>query len=270
MIKKTLLILFFAAFSSSFAQEVTFDSVKKLYENFKYDEMLKESDLLIGKGALSDSLLIELHLMRSNVFYQNGSDQLTRNSFESILTIRRNFIPDPTVTSPKLIAIFNEVKFEFIKKNPDLTQQADSTAQLEEIKFREQVPQTGALLKNMILPGLGQIHHNNPVKGWINSAASILNLGILVYYAADANKKQNIYLNETNQNLIQKKYDDYNKSFKLRNTFIITYAAIWLYSQIDLIFFTEDPELSNPSPVSGLLDLTAPGNGIQLSFRIQF
>jgi hypothetical protein len=270
MTKKLLLILFFAGLSCSFAQEATFDSVKKSFENFKYDEVIKESDKLLRKGNIADSLKIELHLMRANIFYMNRADSLTRENFRNILEIKKDFSPDPTVTAPKLISIFNEVKFDFIRKNPDVIQPADSTAQKPEIKLQKQFPHTFALLKNMAIPGLGQIHHGNLTKGWITAAASALNIGALVFFTVDAGSKQSNYLNETDQKLIQQKYNEYNKSFKLRNTFIITYAAIWLYSQIDLLLFSSEPEPGNSAPLSGLIDLAAPGNGVQLSFRIQF
>jgi hypothetical protein len=60
----------------------------------------------------------------------------------------------------------------------------------------------------------------------------------MLYFIVDANEKEKAYLSETNSVLIQSNYDKYNKSYKIRNTLIATYAAIWLYSQIDLLFFS--------------------------------
>jgi hypothetical protein len=273
MIKKIFLVIFFSlGISLTYSQEVTFDKVQQEYAKFEYDHVLKLSDQLITKGNISDSLLIELHLMRANVFYSNGADSSTRKSFESILKINKKYIPDPSITSPKLISIFNEVKADFIRKNPDveLAQPADSTKTKQEVKYLNQFPAVGAVVKNLLLPGLGQLHHGNLTKGWLNTAASALNLGAVIYFTLDANKKQDIYLKETDGFLIQEKYEEYNRSFKLRNTFIITYAALWLYSQIDLIFFTSEKESTNSAPVSSFIDLSPYGNNFQLSFRIPF
>ncbi len=270
MMKKIFLILFFSAFAASFAQEATFESVKKQFENFQYDEMIKSSDKLIAKGALSDSLLIEVHLMRANVFYTNGSDELTKKSFESILAIKKNYIPDPTVTSPKLTAIFNEVKLEYLKKNPDVVPPADSTGLKPQTVFQKQFPQPVAVVKNIFAPGLGQLHHGNTAKGWVTLGASAIALASSVYFAIDANKKQSDYLAETNQQLIQLKYDDYNKSFKARNASLITLAAIWLYSQIDLFFFSEDSEQSSPGASGSISIKTGPANTVLLGYKIPF
>jgi hypothetical protein len=273
MIKKIFLMLFFfLEISLVYSQEATFDKVQQEYAKFNYDKVIKLSDQLITNGTLSDSLLIELHLMRANVFYSEGADSLTRKSFENILKINRKYIPDPSVTSPKLISIFNEVKADFIRLNPDLTvvQKPDSTKPKQEIKYLNQFPAAGAVVKNLLLPGLGQLHYDNLTKGWINTAASILNIGAVIYFSIDANKKQNDYLKETDNFLIQQKYDEYNKSFKLRNTFIITYAAIWLYSQLDLFVFSSENEPIQSEPVGSRVNLNQYGNSFQLSVRIPF
>lgn len=273
MIKKMFLIIFFfLGISFVYSQEVTFDKVQQEYAKFNYDNVIKLSDQLIAKGNISDSLLIELHLMRANVFYSNGADSLTRKSFENILKLNKKYLPDPSITSPKLITIFNEVKADYIRKNPDaeMIQPADSTKPKQEIKYLNQVPAVGAVVKNLLLPGLGQLHHGNLTKGWLNTAASTLNLGAVIYFTLDANKKQDDYLKETDNFLIQQKYDEYNKSFKLRNTFIITYAVLWLYSQIDLLFFTSENESTKVASVSSYIDSSPYGNNFQLGFRIPF
>ncbi|MCX6169457.1 MAG: hypothetical protein NTX65_08960 [Ignavibacteriales bacterium] len=271
MIKKLFLIIFFLlGISLIHSQEVTFDKVQQEYENFEYDKVINLSDQLIAKGNISDSLLIELHMMRAIVFYSTGADSSTRKSFESILKIKRNYLPDPLTTSPKLITIFNEVKAEFIRKNPDLDviQPADSTRREQEVKYLAPVPAVSAVVKNLLLPGLGQLHHGNLTKGWLNTVASTLNIGAVIYFTIDANKKQDNYLKETDSFLIQQKYDEYNKSFKLRNTFIITYAVLWLYSQIDLLLFTSDNESDQLKPIGSNVDINPYGNKFQLSFRI--
>ena len=273
MMKKLFLIIFFfLGISFVYCQDVTFDKVQQEYAKFDYDKVIKLSDQLIAKGNISDSLMIELHLMRANVFYSNGADSLTRKSFEQILKINKKYIPDPSITSPKLISIFNEVKADYIRKNPDaeMIQPADSTKPKQEIKYLAPVPSVSAVVKNLLLPGLGQLHYGNLTKGWLNAAASVLNIGAVIYFTIDANNKQDNYLKETDSFLIQQKYDEYNKSFKLRNTFIITYAAIWLYSQIDLLFFTNENESIQSEPVGSRINFTPSGNDFQLSFRIPF
>lgn len=271
MIKNYFLIIFlFIGISFSYAQEITFDKVKQLYENFKYDDVINLSTQLIEKGNLNDSLSIEIHLMRANIFYANGADSSTRQSFENILRIKKNYIPNPDITSPKLISIFNEVKFDYLKKNPDIVQQSDSTVQKQTAKFVDRNPQRGAVIKNILLPGLGQLHNGSSTKGWITTSASILNLGTLIYFAVDANKKENDYLIETDRNLMQLRYDSYNRSYKVRNVLIVSYAVFWLYSQIDLLFFSENQQQLDDSQLSGYLDFNSSVSEFNLKFKFPF
>ena len=169
-----------------------------------------------------------------------------------------------------MISIFNEVKYDYLRKNPDIAQPLDSTNQKPSTKFVNLNPQRGAVIKNILLPGLGQLHNGNSAKGWITTSASILNLGTLIYFAIDANKKQNAYLMETDRNLIQLKYDDYNRSYKIRNAFIISYAAIWLYSQIDFLFFSENQQQIDDSRLSSYFDLNPSANEFKLNFKFPF
>lgn len=269
MIKYFLTIFFFICLSFSYAQDITFDKVKQQYEKFAYDNVIKYSDQLIEKGTLNDSLSIELHLMRANIFYTYGADSSTRKSFENILKIKKNFIPDPDITSPILISIFNEVKTDYLKKNPDISQISDSTNQQPK-ELLNPNPQRVAVIKNILVPGLGQIHNGYSTKGWITTSASILNLGALIYFAVDANSKQNDYLTEKNKTLIQQRYDDYNSSYKTRNALIISYVAIWLYSQIDFLFFSEAKQQINSNPESSYFNLSPTFNQVTLNIKFPF
>ncbi|OGV88193.1 MAG: hypothetical protein A3J88_01340 [Melioribacter sp. RIFOXYB12_FULL_38_5] len=79
---------------------------------------------------------------------------------------------------------------------------------------------------------------------------STANLAAMIYYVFDTNKKEDAYLKETNKFLVDQKYASYNSSYKTRNILIATYAALWIYSQIDLHFFNNtlpDAELQNDS-----------------------
>ena len=270
MIKYFLTIFFFIGVSFSYAQDITFDKVKQQYEKFAYDNVIKYSDQLIEKGDLNDSLSIELHLMRANIFYTYGADSSTRKSFENILKIKKNFIPDPDITSPILISIFNEVKADYLRKNPDISQISDSTNQQKQQELLNPNPQRIAVIKNILVPGLGQIHNGYSTKGWITTSASAINLGALIYFAVDANSKQNNYLTEKNKALIQQKYDDYNSSYKIRNTLIISYVAIWLYSQIDFLFFSETKQQIDGDPINSFFNLSPAVNEITLNVKFSF
>ena len=263
------IIIFLFCASLSFAQDVTYNNVKKQYETFQFDNVIKLSDQLIQNGILSDSLKIELYLMRANIFYQRSDDQSTRNSFEEILKIQKKYIPDPSNISSKLIAIFNEVKTEYMRKNPDIVQHPDSTQIKKEVKFVDPLIMWNARILS-VFPGLGQLYLGYKTKGWIETAFSAINLGALIYFHLDTNKKEKDYLNETNNLLIQQKYDDYNKSYKFRTALLLLYAVHFVYSQIDLTFFSNEPPLGVSLQEKTSVNSTVSMSDLQLNFRIHF
>jgi hypothetical protein len=62
----------------------------------------------------------------------------------------------------------------------------------------------------------------------------------MLYFIIDTNRKENDYLNTTNKQDINQKYSAFNNAFKTRNTLITTYALMWLYNQLDILFFSGD------------------------------
>jgi len=270
MKRKLLIIILLIGTSYTLAQEVSYQKVKQLYENFDNENVIKVSDQLLQQGSLSDSLTIDVYLMRANIFYQNGDELSIRKNFENILIIKKNYTPDPSNISPKLISIFNEVKSEYLRNHPDEKPPQDSTQIKQEIKSIDPYVMKSAVIQNILLPGLGQLYIGNNTKGWFTTSVSTLSLGVMIYSILNTNTKEDAYLKETDKLLIQQKYDDYNKSYKFRNIIIISYAVIWLYSQIDLLLYSNGEkdfkdklsQLNNFSITSSQLSV------LQINFRV--
>ena len=247
MKKKLFIIILLIGTSYTFAQEASYQKVKEMYEKFEYKNVIKLSDQLIQQGGIGDSLIIDIYIMRANIFYLNGDELSTRKSFENILMIKKEYTPDPSNISPKLISIFNEVKTEYLRQHPEVAQTPDSTQTKQEIRFTDPGIIKSAVMQNILLPGLGQLYIGNNTKGWLTTSVSTLSLGAMIYSVLDTKKKEDAYLNESDKLFIQQRYDDYNKSYKIRNLLIISYVAVWLYSQIDLLFFSNNEQNSNPT-----------------------
>lgn len=270
MKRKLFIIILLIGVSYTFAQEVSYQKVKQMYEKFEYENVIKLSDQLIQQGGISDSLMIDIYIMRANTFFLKEDDIATRKSFENILMIKKNYTPDPSNISPKLISIFNEVKTEYLRNHPEVKQPQDSTQAKQEIKFIDPSVMKSAIVQNILLPGLGQLYIGNNTKGWFTTSVSTLSLGAMIYLALNTKKKEDAYLNESDKLLIQQKYDDYNKSYKTRNILIISYAAVWLYSQIDLLFFSNDEQDSSGklSQLNNFSLTSSPLSTLQINFRV--
>lgn len=232
-----LLLLFTAKY---FAQEITFNQVKEQYEAFEYEKVIQLSNSLIKQSGITDSLKIEIYQMRVVSFYSLGDEISTQNSFREILRINKNYQPDPSKISPRLIAIFQVVKDDFLKSIKQETSSKDTLIQAQQEVSSIQLK--NSFLKNLFVPGWGQLSSGYSEKGYLLSIVSSANLISMFYFIFDSKKKETDYLKEIDKNLIPSKYDSYNKSYKLRNIFITSYVIIWIYSQIDLLLFSEGIE----------------------------
>ena len=85
-IKLSLMLLLLSSLSIKvFAQQVTFNQVKEQYETFEYEKVIQLSNSLLRQGEISDSLKIEIYLMRVVSFYSLGDELSTQSSFREIL-----------------------------------------------------------------------------------------------------------------------------------------------------------------------------------------
>jgi hypothetical protein len=75
-------------------------------------------------------------------------------------------------------------------------------------------------------------------------------------------------LQERNSNETGEKYNDYNFSYRMRNLAFISFAALWIYSQLDLLFFIEKDQ---PGIYSYLPKVFInPDEGFLLSYKLEF
>jgi len=95
------------------------------------------------------------------------------------------------------------------------------------------------MLRSIVLPGMGHIFIGEKTKGLILTSLSAVSFCSMIYLIFNTNKRQNDYQSETDPNLMVERYNDYNNSYKFRNASIITFAVIWLYSQVDILFFID-------------------------------
>jgi len=267
MIKKSLLlILFISVYSAINAQQEQYDRVKREYISFDYEKVIILSEELLSKREISDSLLIDTYLMRAASFYALGNEQQTKDTFLEILHINKDYSADPSSISPKLITLFNDVKSEFLSQFLP----SDNSLQSSQSFIFDDNLMRGAVFKNTLVPGWGQLHAGLTIKGAALTSISTISLVGMIYYITDANKKENEYLRETNKVIIQQKYSDFNKSYKLRNTFIIAYAAIWLYSQLDILFFNDSQIFYKKLIDNESVSIQNDGNNLLFSLKICF
>ncbi|OGU62949.1 MAG: hypothetical protein A2V66_10115 [Ignavibacteria bacterium RBG_13_36_8] len=252
----------------------TINKIEKKFQAFEYDSVIVLANTILSTDQnLLQEKAIDILIMKAVSQYSLSRNSEARKSFVEVLKLNGNFELNPATISPKIIDFFNSIKQEF----GDITKPKTEGTKIDSTRFANPPPITIAptLLKNtimrsMVLPGWGHLYLDQKTKGWILTSAGMAVAVSMVYFIFDANSKEKDYLNEVAPALIQQKYDSYNTSYKIRNALIISYVAIWLYSQIDILFFSDDEFFQN-----NITDFTAFRSDLlssqfNLTFRINF
>ncbi|RPI75239.1 MAG: hypothetical protein EHM47_03170 [Ignavibacteriales bacterium] len=245
------------------------------FRAFEYQQVIEISDsLLADKENFSNPDLIEIYRMRGISHYALLDDSKARLSFIEILRIDSSYALDPSFTSPKIITFYGDVKKEYLTSIEGKEEQVIITKH-DTIVVREKYRDTTseynlkqALIRSLIMPGTGHLYLDSNIKSWMMTFLSVASIGTGIYFMIDANEKERLYLQETNINETAEKYNDFNFSYRMRNLAIISFAALWVYSQLDLLFFIEK---ENPGIYSYLPKVFVnPGEGILFNYQLRF
>lgn len=252
-------------------------SLQQHYQLFEYSKVVQRADeLLLDKGRFSKKSLLAIYELKAASHFAMTNQQLARKAFIDLLKLDNGYELDDITYSPKLITFYKDVKKEFLEilELKDINPENDTIAKqklspIENLSENENEFPV-ALAKSILLPGLGHLHLEDNTKGWVLTTASTAILTSMIYFIADANSKETDYLAETNSQLIAIKYDEYNKSYNIRNLLIGTYAAIWIYSQIDILFFSNTLGSENISVKNTNNRSSFSNDDLVLSFKIPF
>jgi hypothetical protein len=240
----TILLLFYIVAFGQHNNPV--EKVATPFKLFRYVEVISKADSILNRDTtLTGSEIIEINRMKAISHFTIGEELLARNAFHTILELDPKFKLDPVQNSPKIINFFNQIKLDFLQAKLTASDVTTDSSNPEEKMEAENSPKPQkniktALVKSMVLPGWGHLQIKRKKRGFMLITGSLLTLPPALYYVYDTYNKEKDYLNANNSIDIEKKYNRYNKSYKLRNGFLAGYAVIWLYSQWDLFSGNND------------------------------
>jgi hypothetical protein len=250
-------------------------NLSRIFINFEYSEVIKAANqLLIDKSRFSNYDLAEIYRMKGIAHFSKGEDRSARYSFIEILKFDTSYALDPSTNSPKIISFFDDVKEEYLSgirqvQEPLTIIKYDTVyIPINVIDTESEYTLKQALIRSIFLPGSGHLYKKSDLKSWLLTSFSAASIGMGIYYSIDTNKKEKLYLEEMDKNKIADKYSDYNFSYRMRNFAFISFAALWIYSQLDLLFFGDErnKDYTNILPAGLLLS----NDAISINYLIRF
>lgn len=227
--------------SSAQSQSQIENKVRTIFENFSYDEVIRLIDSVLNSSVTTEQYdTLNLLTYKAISAYHLWDTLLCKETFLKILEIKNNYSLDSSLASPKIVSFFNDIKnqrYKNLKQKSEVIQ-SQNTDEFSRQVFRAKLSKIkNAQLRNFIFPGWGNFYIGDKTKGIVLSSLFVSSLISSLYFIYDTNVKEKNYLNETYLNLIPKKYDEYNSSYKLRNISLVLLGVTYIYSQIDFILF---------------------------------
>ncbi len=239
------------------------DQLNKQFQSFDYQTVIKIADsLLLGVEDLNNSEKVEINRIKGISHYSLLQMRLALISFINILELNPNYKMNPIQNSPKIIKYFDEIK-ENLKNNIIYVKEEENDYSTLLINQRTEI--NTAIRYSLLLPGLGHLHSEKTTKGWALISATFATLGSSIYFIIDTKNKENDYLNESAKSLIDNKYNKYNDAYNLRNISLLSFAAVWIYAQLDLLVF--DASKADEISLNSSIGFNSPP---QLKLQIRF
>lgn len=233
------------------------EQIELAYENLEYHtaESLARQVLREFEG-LSPDQLVRVHTTLALVLFVKGEEFEAAEQFRSALSINPDLELDPVLVSPGTLEFFEEVK-QLSARQPPATD--ESTGEVRYVMVEDVRP--GATLRSVILPGWGQQHKGENTKGWVITGAWAATLAASTYAHFQRQDAREAYLNETNPDLVEVRYESYNNWHTLRGGLLIGAAAVWAYAAIDALAIDTRTERGGLN-----VQATPAGFGIRYSF----
>ncbi len=217
-----------------------FIKIDQSYKSFNYDEVI-----ILCQKALQDSsvtnqvTLADIYRFMGLSYYALGEMGPSYNKFNLLLKLNPQYQLDPSVTPPKILRFFNEIKVSI--KQMD----SNNVSAIPDTVYIPAGPDKTSIIYSFVLPGSGHIREGYRTKGWILTTTALVTLGSSVYFIIETNKREKDYLNAVDKDIIEQEYRKYNDAYHKRNLSLGLFAGLWLYSQIDLLLLSPAEHITN-------------------------
>jgi len=222
-----LFILFAAhpALAQSNSIDSTFRVIESMFETGAYVNAEVEARRFAEGPNVSDSVRSIAEKWIAFSLVAQGKTSLARDHFDALLKLNPQFELDPILTSPKILAVFDEARAHLsdrVKPETD-TVEVRPLRQSISVSFR-----------TIIFPGWEQFHTNRPTAGYLFLGVGIVTLGTGITFEALRSSARSEYLSATVPSVIEAKYTTYNKYYKAEAYAFSAFAVVYIASEIDV------------------------------------
>jgi hypothetical protein len=230
----------------------TFHAIELSFESGSYISAELNARRVLEMPGIVDSTRVLAEKWIAFSLIAQGKSSLAKDHIVALLRLNPQFELDPILTSPKILAVFNETK----SYNMAFLKSRDTSA----VHRPGQSPAVS--VRTVIFPGWEQLHTNKSTKGYLFLGGGIATLGAGIVFEVLRSSARNEYLSATSSAAIESRFSRYNKYYKAEIFAFSAFAVVYLASEIDVFANSEYYSLSF-SPFSSST------GGSSLSLRVK-
>lgn len=203
--------------------------IQEAYRQFDYEEAdRKGRDALRRYSDFTIEQLTDIHTLLGLVAYNRGDLSETRRQFISALQLTPDLALDPLLISPKIVEFFDEIKSDLVASDASL-----QGAPARYVLLRD--PRPDAAVRSMVAPGWGQFYKGHTTKGWIVSGLFGASAAGAIAAHIQRGNARAAYEGEADPNLVQDRYDVFNRWHKARDGLIQGAVLVWWAGYVDAL-----------------------------------
>ncbi len=258
----TALLFFCAPALSQTRSELdsTLAGVKSLFDGGSYISSEIQARRVLEEKNLSDSLRVQFEkYLAFSLVAQDRNDAAVEH-FENGLKIDPTLALDTVLTSPKILAVFERAKSQYLSdiRKKESQRKQDSTLMSEgSIEQEDGGTKQGPTFRTILFPGWEQVYQGKETKGYI-----LLGAGTAAAVSAIASDllRRNAcsdYLSATTPDLASSRYKTYNLYYHSEYYSISAFILIYAYSAFDA-FINLPPNFGigySPKTLTGIVYL---------------
>jgi hypothetical protein len=236
---KHLLLLIFLAAESALAQSDRIDStsraIESMFESGSYVNAEVEARRLLEWPNVADSARVVAEKWIGFSLVAQGKSFLARDHFVALLRLNPQFELDPILTSPKILAVFNEAK---------TLQTVHAKLVRDTVITRSLRQSLNVSFRTIIFPGWEQLHTNRATTGYLFLGGGIGTLGAGIVFDALRSSARSKYLSASSPQTIESEYSRYDKYYKSEIYAFSAFVIVYLASEIDVFDNADSYSLS--------------------------
>ncbi|NIT51175.1 MAG: hypothetical protein GWO41_00030 [candidate division Zixibacteria bacterium] len=198
------------------------------YNQFDYtetDRLLEIALKEIERLSLQDQ--IEVYKYAGFRQFQKDDPLQAREHFWKLLEIDPTSTLDPVTTPPKIVALFQNTKAQYLDDLQNRVEQLDREFTRNPIPWR-----------SLVFPGWEQWHRGYRWKGALWIAAGTGSFAGLIQAIIRTHRQKQDYEAADDPEVISARYEKYNRLYQSQFYWAYGFAAVWLSSHIDGLIFS--------------------------------